>query len=147
MHSALIVTRCPMKIVALLCLTILPCVRALAQQKEDPLFFLEKIEKYRKMKNTAIALTVTGTVLSVIGVMVDLNTPPPKSHVTKTKGSFEVNVPNIFYTTGAACLGTGIPIWAVASTKGKRYLHQYESISAQLVFTTQSSGIKLTYRF
>jgi hypothetical protein len=136
-----------MKTAALLILLAFTAFQSSAQQtaqKEDKLLFLQKAEKYRRMKYAGMTLTFGGSALAVAGVMKMVNAAFLLSSQTATDQN---NAGAALYVVGAACAGVGTTLWIVGGINHGRYQRKYESVSAQLNFTPHSSGLKLTYRF
>ena len=125
-------------------------VQTFAQFDQDKLFYINKIEKYRKMKNTGTALTVAGGVLFVVGVATLVNTVQSttttgSSTQTTTSGNLELGL--IGYFGGAACLGSGIPLWIIGAHSERKYTRKLEGAYVGFNLAPQKTGLTLTYRF
>lgn len=123
---------------------------AFAQIDSERWFYLEKSEKYRRMKNTGTILTLGGTVLVVAGMTMimsssyDTNTyygsTSTVDHDRLTKGV-------VMYVVGAAGVGAGIPLWIVGGISHGKYNRKLQQLSARVAFSPRASGLRLTYRF
>ena len=140
-----------MKTLALLAFLIFTGMQSYAQLDGDKLLFLKKAEKYRRMKNTGMGLTLAGTVLSVVGIVTLINSTTT-TYSYGNGGTQTTNTGNaaggaLAYLLGAASVGTGVPLWIVGGINHGRYTRKLEAVSAQINLTPQSTGIRLTYRF
>src|SRR5688572_3225884 len=81
----------------------------------ERLNYVEKIEKYRRMKTTGATLTVAGSVLLIVGTVIFVDAP-----VTDTEGH-ELESGLLCMIAGQAGLGAGIPLWIVGANNQKGY--------------------------
>ena len=107
----------------------------------DQLLYLEKVEKYRKMKITGTVLTVAGSVLLVVGTVTFINAPLTDGSDT----SLEEGVIGIL--AGQACLGAGIPLWIVGANNQRGYTKKLQQLTVRINSSPQARGLTLTYRF
>ena len=133
----------------LLFITVLSCF---AQINKQQLFYAQKSEKYGRMKNTGMTLTVAGGALFVIGMVVLANSeiktntmPGGGSTYTTTKGNPELGALTLLL--GAGGLGSGIPLWVIGSHNEKKYQSRFETLSVGFNLTPQRTGLTLAYRF
>jgi hypothetical protein len=116
-----------------------------AQVDPQKMLYLQKAEKYRKMKNTGTVLTVAGGILFVTGLVTLVNASTNNTSSQTTAG----DVRNGFYAYvgGAAALGSGIPLWIVGSYKQEKYEAKAQNLSVRINANPQNKGLTLIYRF
>lgn len=124
-------------------------LQVLAQYDPDKMFYLQKVEKYRRMKNTGAVLTVAGSILTVAGIATLLNssyieTSNGYQTTTTTEGNPGLGV--AMWLVGIGGLGSGIPLWAVGAHNHKKYSHKLEGVSIRLNMSPQRAGVTLAYR-
>lgn len=124
-------------------------------QKVDPetLFIHQKIEKYHRMKGTGRMLTVGGSVLTVIGIVMASNS----STTTTYNGSGSTNTSTEGNPGGAAAclllgsagLGAGIPLWIVGSHAEDKYKAKLlrQTVSFNLKANRNVAGVAITLKF
>ena len=132
--------------IVILCTILTLSGHTYAQQKTDAIDkmdYIEKIEKYRRMKATGTGLTIIGSVLVVVGMTTLYSSIDDWDNSTDDK----LVVGTFCALAGYASLGAGIPLWIVGAVKHKKYTAQAQGISIKLNATPQSQGLTLTYRF
>lgn len=140
-----------MKTFLLLSFFTFTALQSVAQQDQEKLLYLKKVEKFRKMKNTGAVLTVGGGILFVVGIATLLNSSTTTtsngygSSYTTTQGNPEAGL--AAYLFGSAGLGAGIPLWIIGKNNHRKYTRKLESVSAGAQLNLQAPGFKLTYRF
>ncbi len=111
-----------------------------------------KVEKYKKMKTTGIALTAVGVAAVIIGI-VNVADAPTTTTYTSTGGTQQTStgpkaVTGALLTLGGfAFMGTGIPLTIVGSIASTKYRRKLEATSVHFNITPQQQGIGLSYRF
>ncbi len=118
-----------------------------AQQKTEvveKIDYLEKVEKYRKMRGTGATLTVIGSILAVVGT----------STMVNNMDLFTDEDNSSKYVTGMFCalagygmLGAGVPLWIVGGVQHKKYSAKAQELSVKINATPQSQGLTLSFRF
>ena len=122
-------------------------------QQLDRASIEQKIEHYTKMKKTGTGLTIAGGVLTIVGIALASSA----NYQTTTNGygqqTYTSNDPNA--VGGVLCLlgglgmaGAGIPLWAVGSSRVKKYTAQLNTVSLNLKLTPSGqAGVGFTYSF
>jgi len=139
-----------MKPPILICLLLLISSGVYAQQNRDKLFYFEKMEKYRRMKNTGSVLTVTGGAVFIIGIATAANSSTTTTYNGYTTQTYTTGHPEqaaFEVLFGMAALGAGIPLWTVGAHSQHKYERALESLSLQPYSAPQQRGITLCYRF
>lgn len=140
-----------MKTLTLIIVLLFAAIQAFAQQDYDKLLYLKKAEKYRRMKSTGTTLTIGGTVLSVVGMAVLLNSTSTTTYnvggPSQTTNTGNAAGGAIAYVLGSACVGAGVPLWIVGGINHGKYNRKLENLSTQLNVAPQATGIKFTLRF
>lgn len=137
-----------MKIAKGYCIVLLVLLPVLshAQYDLDKAFYYHKVEKYKKMRNAGILLTVGGTILAVIGIDKMSHTVTSYSYygssqsTSSTEGETE-------YAIGAIAIGAGVPLWIVGGHAKKKYQRKLEGITVRLNRWQGATGMKVTYTF
>jgi len=116
-----------------------------AQMDQKKYLYEGKIEKFRKMRNKGIALTVSGIGLSAIGTGLLISSQ--SDHNTEDDASLK-----FLYGVCAAEIGVdmiigGIIFSAVGARKIKQYKKKLNNLSMGIIYTPEKLGISLTYRF
>lgn len=120
-----------------------------AQYDPDKMFYLQKVEKYRRMKNTGTVLTIGGSILTVAGIVTLLNSSIVETSngyqtYTTTEGNPGLGV--AMWLVGIGGLGSGIPLWAVGTHNYRKYSQKLEGVSIRLNMSRQQTGLTLAYR-
>lgn len=82
-----------MKIILLIAFLACIAIESVGQQNQNKLFYAQKAEKYRRMKNTGATLTVAGGILTVVGIVTIANATyetvytPTGTYTTATSGN------------------------------------------------------------
>ncbi|MEO7991746.1 MAG: hypothetical protein ABI663_19490 [Chryseolinea sp.] len=115
----------------------------------DPqkLKYLQKTEKYRRMKNTGRAITVIGGVLLVTGIVTITNSIKAYNNGSPTYSAGDTQKGFLEYLGGLAGLGAGIPLWAVGGHNQKKYEQKLQDLSVRFNASPQNRGFTITYRF
>ena len=114
------------------------------------MFYTAKAEKYRRMKKTGATLTVTGGILTVVGIVVLSNSSyesysSPGYSYSTSSGNPGLGVAAFLLGTGG--LGAGIPLWIVGSKSERKYNQKLEGVSAGIRLSPQQAGLTLRYSF
>jgi hypothetical protein len=138
-----------MKILILLSFLAFTTFQCIAQQNQEKLLYLSKIEKYRRMKSTGTVLTVAGGIMTVISIGILANSSTTETYngsgvYTTTSGNPEAGA--LLFLGGAAGLGAGIPLWIVGSKSKAKYENKLNELSAGVNLNKQV-GLTLRYRF
>jgi hypothetical protein len=138
-----------MKLLLLLSFFLFTVISSFAQHDPDKLFYFAKAEKYRRMKNAGTALTVGGTVLTVVGIVTLANSTDSNGAVGSTVANDADNIiaGAAVYLLGLGSLGAGIPLWIVGAHSERKYNRKLEDISVKFHVNPQRSGLTFTYRF
>lgn len=139
-----------MKFIAFLLFLFLIAGQAYAQINPDRMLYLEKTEKYRRMRNTGTTLTGLGSILVVVGVVTLINsTTTTYSNGTTTQTTSTGNIEGglAAYLVGAGCLGAGIPLWIVGGIQRGRYERKLQQLDLGFNLKQRNIGLSLTYRF
>jgi hypothetical protein len=122
-----------------------------AQMNSEKMLYLEKAEKYHRMKRTGVSLTLAGSVLWVAGIVTLVNaTTTTVSNgygpsQTTTTGNAEAGL--AAYLVGTGCIGAGIPLWIVGGVSEGRYRRKFNAVSASANVNPHGAGLTLRYRF
>jgi len=113
-------------------------------QNQEKIDYFGKVEKYRRMKNSGIALTVVGSVLLAAGTITVLNATVEEMFYVESK-SADIGVACML--AGQIGLGAGIPLWIVGANNQRKYSMKVQELTVKINATPQSHGLTLTYRF
>ncbi len=135
-----------MKIILLVVFLLSLSVHCYAQADPQKMLYIQKAEKYRKMKNTGTVLTVVGGVLFVTGLVTLVNASTSTYSSTQPTSG---DIRNGFYAYigGAAALGSGIPLWIVGANQQGKYEAKAQNLSVRINANPRQRGLTLTYRF
>lgn len=139
-----------MKILLLLVFLSFTAINTFAQINAEKLLYLEKSEKYRKMRNAGTILSIGGTVLVVAGMATILNAAEETNTYYGTASTVDEDKLAkgvIMYVAGIASTGAGVPLWIVGGINHARYNRKFQQLSANVIFSPRTSGLRLTYRF
>lgn len=136
-----------MKIAVLLCFFLCLSAQCYAQIDQQKMLYLQKSEKYRKMKNTGRVLTVIGGALWVYGVVTIVNSVNTTNGGTSTSSNGDAQNGALAYLGGIAGLGAGIPLWIVGGYNQRKYEGKLQNLSVRINASPQNKGLTLTYRF
>jgi hypothetical protein len=140
-----------MKTFTLLALLAFTATQSFAQLDDEKLVYLKKAEKFRKMKNTGAALTISGSALIAVGLITMINSSyvtiydtGGQSHTT-TEGNPGLGI--AAYLVGNACAGAGIPLWIIGKNNYRKYNNKVNDLTSRVSLSPQANGLTLTYRF
>ena len=137
-----------MKIVILLGFILCLSAQCYAQIDQQKMLYLQKSEKYRKMKNTGRVLTVIGGGLWIYGVVTIVNSINTSNNGgTTTSSSGDLQNGSLAWLGGIAGMGAGIPLWIIGGHNQRKYEDKLQNISLRINASPQNKGLTLTYRF
>lgn len=109
---------------------------------DERLFYLEKVEKYKRMKTVGVVLSVAGTIAMIAAVAM-VNEDDYTGYYTDDDDYSEA----VVAVAGVSALGAGIPLWIVGAHNQNKYEQKLKNVSIGMRITPQSRGLTLTYRF
>jgi hypothetical protein len=125
--------------------------QAYAQQDPERMQYLQKVEKYHRMKRTGTTLTLMGSVLSVVGMVTIMNSSYETTYSSygspQTTSSRNPEAGIAAYLVGSACVGAGIPLWIVGGVNEGRYQRKLDALTVGASLNRGSAGLTLRYRF
>ena len=145
-----------MKSLTLVAIILLMAAQSFAQantstnSQQERLTYYNKVEKYRKMKNTGTFLTVVGGALSVIGIVIVANSSIETiddGYSTKTIIHGHPYGGLAMAVLGHAALGTGIPLLIIGNSNNKKYQRKLDQLTVSFKSNPQTSGLTLAYHF
>lgn len=104
--------------------------------------YVQKIEKYRKMRGAGATLTVVGSILVVAGIATAYSSSDDYNY---NYDEFERGLGLV--VAGYACLGPGVPLWIVGGIQHKKYSEKLNGLSIHVNATPEARGLTLRYRF
>lgn len=125
-------------------------VSTYAQQDPERMQYLQKVEKYHRMKRTGQTLTVLGSVLSVVGFVTMLNSSyetTTNQYGTQTTSSGNPGAGLAAYLVGSACVGAGVPLWIVGGVNEGKYQRKLNALNVGAKINRDGAGLTLRYRF
>ena len=139
-----------MKISAIFCLFLFLSVSSFAQDNSDKVFYIMKVEKYKRMRNAGAILTIGGAALTIAGVSTLSKSSTDYYYYngqqqTNTTGNPETGA--VEFLVGVAGLGVGVPLWIVGSHAKNKYERKLDNVSVGLNFKGGSTGLRFAYRF
>jgi hypothetical protein len=140
-----------MKLLLLLSFFFFTVISSFAQHDPDKLFYFAKAEKYRRMKNAGTALTIGGSILTIVGIVTLVNSKDSDRTVGSTVPNVDdtrnLVIGGVAYLMGVGSLGAGIPLWIVGARNERKYNRKLEDISVKFHVDPQRSGLTFTCRF
>ena len=123
-----------------------------AQLNDEKLFYLQKAEKYRRMKSTGAVLTATGTIAAIVGIVMMSNstyTTTTNSYGQQVTTSTDGNAAGgaLTFLAGAAAMGAGIPLWIVGSHAQNKYQRKLDGLALRMNVNQKSAGLTVAWRF
>lgn len=118
-----------------------------AQIDEEKALYIQKAEKYRRMKNTGQILAIGGTVMMVAGIVTLSNVETTTNGYGQTTTTGNVGSGIAMYLLGGCAVGAGVPLWIVGGINKGKYERKLQSVSVSLRVTPRSNGIGIRYRF
>ncbi len=119
---------------------------------KDKMFYAGKAEKYKRLKNTGMLLSIAGGVLAVVGVSkindsVSNSTYYNGTYYNNSNSNSGGETGALLFLGGVAGLGAGIPLWIVGAHAQHKYERKLEGIGVRLNINQQNKGLTLSYRF
>jgi hypothetical protein len=113
-------------------------------QNSNNIDYVNKVEKYRRMKIAGTTLTVLGSVLFVAGTITILNSTAEDLFYTESK-STDAGVACFF--AGNIALAGGIPLWIIGAKNQKKYSKLAQQLNVKINGAPRQPTLTLTYRF
>jgi hypothetical protein len=137
-----------MKKLVLIAIFLAPILNVYSQMDSDKALYIQKAQKYKKMKDTGTVLTVGGGILTIIGYITTFNssittTDDGYGNVTTTTEGHPVGG-FLALMAGHAGLGAGIPLWIIGKNKERKYNQKLEGVSFKLNLNRQVAGVTLS---
>jgi hypothetical protein len=136
-----------MKALTLIAITCLITLHTFGQIDSDKMLYLQKSEKYKRMRNTGVTLAVGGTVMMVAGLVTIVNNADAYNQSMGQNNADDVGRGALMYFGGAIAIGVGTPLWIVGGINHARYNRKLQSVSSRLTIYPRNRGIGLIYRF
>ncbi|HYG02560.1 MAG TPA: hypothetical protein VD927_08940 [Chryseosolibacter sp.] len=141
-----------MKILVAAVVCFVATFQSYAQQNPEKIFYMEKMEKYARMKNTGKTLTVGGGVLFVVGMVIASNsstTTHYNGYTTQTSTQGNPEAAFLCILLGSGGLGAGIPLWIVGNHAHDKYKGKLAGVSLNLKIQNDNyaRGLGLAVRF
>ena len=118
-----------------------------AQIDEDKALYIQKAEKYRRMKNTGQVLTFGGSVMMVVGVVMLSNLETTTNSYGQSTTTGNVGGGIAMYLLGGCAVGAGVPLWIVGGINKGRYERKLQSVSLTMNVSPRNNGVGIRYRF
>jgi hypothetical protein len=140
-----------MKILLLLTFLMFIGVQTYAQQDPERMEYMQKVDKYHRMKRTGTTLTLMGTVLSVVGMVTIMNSSYETTYngygspQTTSSGNPEAGL--AAYLVGSVCVGAGVPLWIVGGVNEGKYQRKLNALNVGASINQRGVGVSLRYRF
>ena len=120
-----------------------------AQQIDKKLFYKQRVEKFKRIKNYGVGLTALGGVALIVGLA--LNASDKNDGVTYNPGynqqSDDVKAGEITIVASFFLLGPGIPLWIIGDKGESKYNQKLKAVSIGANMNLGHRGVALTYRF
>ncbi len=118
-----------------------------AQFDENKALYMLKVEKYRRMKSTGMALTLVGTGVAIAGLVTVANS----SYTTTTNSYGQTTTQSsgngaggaVAWLVGNLAVGVGVPFWIIGGINKGRYERKLQQLSVRLNATPHSTGVTL----
>lgn len=139
-----------MKTLTILTAFLLFSISSFAQIDEEKALYMQKFEKYRRMKNTGQVLTFGGSAMMVIGIVMISNaaeTTYTNSYGQTTSTGSGVGGGLAMYLLGGCAVGAGVPLWIVGGINKGRYERKLQTVSLTFNTSPQNRGLGIRYRF
>jgi hypothetical protein len=124
-------------------------VNVMSQVNDQKILYLQKVEKFRKMKSAGIGMLVVGSILTVAGfskaTKAEWTTNPTTGQSTTNDPDGALGV--LMATGGIMIAGGGVPLAIIGSKKQRQYERKLEAVTINLNLSPQRQGLVLTYKF
>lgn len=120
----------------------------LAQDSSKKDLYTLKIEKFSKMRNTGIGVTIGGVILTAVGIGVLSSAADMPYDTQEEMDAFDTKVLLGTYTTmfGLAGTGGGIALWSIGGSKKKSYQKKLNTLTFNLN-PNPNQKLSLVYKF
>jgi hypothetical protein len=137
-----------MKTLTILTAFILFSLNCGAQIDEEKALYMEKFEKYRRMKNTGQVLTFGGSAMMVIGIVMISNAAEASyNSYGQTSTGSNAGGGLAVYLLGGCAVGAGVPLWIVGGINKGRYERKLKTVSLSFNSSPQNRGLGIRYKF
>jgi hypothetical protein len=132
----------------LLSFVLFTALQTYAQIDSEKLLYLEKAEKYRKMKGTGRGLVIIGSAAAVIGLvtMMSATDPAPSGYGSQTSSTGKAESGAVIYLLGNVAAGVGVPLWIVGGVNEGRYNRKADALAVRMNINPQGGGVSFSYR-
>jgi hypothetical protein len=119
-----------------------------AQAPDDKALYVQKVEKYRKMKTTGQVLTFVGSAMFVTGFVMLINAAEESVNQTgQSTDSSGAAAGLAVYLIGVGGVSAGVPLWIVGGINKGRYERKLQAVSVRLNVSQQNTGLTINYKF
>lgn len=115
---------------------------------DEKALYVQKYEKFKRMRNTGIPMMIVGGVMSVVGI----SQMASAEYTTDMYGNKTSDDPAavrgaMLFLIGAPVCGTGTVLTIIGSSRMKKYNQKLEGLSLNLKTAPMQAGLALTYKF
>ena len=116
-------------------------------QIEQRELYQRKVESYTKMKRTGFTIAGIGTVVTAYGVIQLSRATWETTGTQTTSNDPEALQGSVGLLVGIPAVITGTVLGIVGSAKSKSYNKKLQRLNVGINYTSQNTGLVLTYRF
>jgi hypothetical protein len=125
---------------------------SVSAQDDSRALYQSKVEKFKKMRNGGIAMTIGGAVLTAVGIASVSNADWHQETDYNGNQQYTTNdgsaVAGMFAIAGGVTLVSGgIVLAIIGNNKMKKYQQKLNGLSFNFKCTPQQKGFVLSYRF
>ena len=123
--------------------------KSIAQDNNQKSVYIQKMEKFQRMKTGGTVMIAAGAVLAIVGIS---NISSAEYHYDPYTGQRVTNDPKavsgaFMFLGGFTLLGGGIPLAIVGSKQKNKYERKIQALTLNLNVGPQRQGLTLAYKF
>ena len=121
-----------------------------AQQRDEKVFYEQRLEKFKRIKKVGVALTAVGGLAVLIGVALsaeenyDNSSSTNPNYTPKDEGLSPGEITTI---GGLFLIGPGVPLWIIGGNGESKYKEKLKAVSIRTNMNQKQVALTLTYRF
>jgi hypothetical protein len=136
-----------MKTLFLLTFLLFTGIQSYAQQQPDPALYQQKVDSYKKLRNTGAGLAIGGSVLIVLSTIASESLGGSDASPMQNLKEGYFNGGSIACMLGAAAITVGAPLWIVGGVNHAEYSRKLRDFTVGLKLNPSRAGLTVTCRF
>ena len=121
-----------------------------AQQRDEKLFYEQRLEKFKRIKKVGVGLTAIGSIAVILGVALNAEEGHDNFSTGPNSGQKDgegLSDGEMVIIGGLFLVGPGVPLWIIGGNGESKYSEKLRAISIRTNMNQKQVALTLTYRF